>query len=137
MYVEHNNVKLAIIVKIVYIVCYTILILYVCFIILGNFYLYLQRDMFDWILTSVSYIKFSYDISTETITLKLVTSDTSLSITVTNLTILSSLLNTYYHYTQSYIYSGIVVAVATLLILIIQGCVIYHEVRRLSLISVC
>ena len=95
--------------------------------------------MFDWILTSVSYIKFSYDISTETITLKLATSGTSLSITVANLTILSSLLNTYYHYTQSYIYSGlaVAVAVATLLILIIQGCVIYHEVRGLSLISVC
>ena len=93
--------------------------------------------MFDWILTSVSYIEFSYDISTETITLKLATSDTGLSITVANLTILLSLLNTYYHYTQSCIYSGIVVAVATLLILMIQGCVIYHEVRGLSLISVC
>ena len=85
--------------------------------------------MFDWILTSVSYIKFSYDISTETITLKLATSDTSLSITVANLTILLSLLNTYYNFKQSYIYSGIVLAVATLLIFIIQGCVIYQKLE--------
>ena len=89
------------------------------------------------VLTSVSYIKLSYDISTETITLNFTTSDTRLSITVTNLAILLRLHNTYYKHAHSYIFSGIVVvAVTTLLTLIVQGCVIYYEVMGLSLMLV-